>query len=74
MFLFNFFGFLFFIAMGSEQIDAYKHAPYVSFRHSALLLRILIFYQLLISGSFKGSGNGFDGNSDELCVSCRHSL
>ena len=30
MFLFNFFGFLFFIAMGSEQIDAYKHAPYVS--------------------------------------------
>jgi len=28
MFLFNFFGFLFFIAMGSEQIDAYKHAPY----------------------------------------------
>jgi len=28
LFLFNFFGFLFFIAMGSEQIDAYKHAPY----------------------------------------------
>jgi len=27
LFLFNFFGFLFFIAMGSEQIDAYKHAP-----------------------------------------------
>jgi len=27
MFLFNFFGFLFYVAMGSEQIDAYKDAP-----------------------------------------------
>lgn len=29
MFLFNFFGFLFYVAMGSEQIDAYKDAPQV---------------------------------------------
>ena len=29
MFLFNFFGFLFYVAIGSEQIDAYKDAPQV---------------------------------------------
>ena len=44
LFLFNFFGFLFFIAMGSEQIDAYKHAPSVSiFRHCVSIL-ILSFH------------------------------
>ena len=80
MFLFNFFGFLFFIAMGSEQIDAYKHAPYVSWQNlfmdgkKYMCSWILVLYLFDISGSGKGTGNGLDGNFDQFCVSCWHSL
>ena len=67
MFLFNFFGFLFFIAMGSEQIDAYKHAPYVSLQ---MFLSSASVNFVFVSGSCKSAGNGLDGNFDRLCVSC----